>query len=109
MMQNLVIEEGGDVTIESVKLPKGTFAKIQPHETAFIDLPNPRAVLENTLRNYSCLSQGETICVQFNNRNYDLDIIETRPHTAILTVETDLNVDFDAPKDYKEIAPAQAM
>ena len=63
MMQNLVIEEGGDVTIESVTLPKGTFAKIQPHETAFIDLPNPRAVLENTLRNYSCLSQGETICV----------------------------------------------
>lgn len=44
MMQNLFIPEGGDVTIESVNLRKGTFVKIRPHETAFIDLPNPKAV-----------------------------------------------------------------
>lgn len=25
-------------------VPRGKFVKIQPHETAFIDLPDPRAV-----------------------------------------------------------------
>ena len=44
MMNNLLIEEGGPVQIKTVKLVKGNFIKIQPHETAFIDLPNPRAV-----------------------------------------------------------------
>lgn len=36
-------------------LPKGTMVKLQPHETAFIDLSDPRAILENELRNYLCL------------------------------------------------------
>lgn len=44
MMQNLLLEEGGRVQIKNVKLNPGRFIKLQPQETAFIDLPNPRAV-----------------------------------------------------------------
>lgn len=44
MMQNLLLEEGGRVIIKNVKLNPGRFIKLQPQETAFIDLPNPRAV-----------------------------------------------------------------
>ena len=107
MMQNLAVEVGGVVQIKTIKLEKGTFIKIQPHETAFIDLPNPRAVylpfrLENALRDYSCLTQGETIIVEFNKRRYELDILETRPKSAIMTIETDIEVDFAPPKDYVE-------
>ncbi len=107
MMQNLAVEVGGVVQIKTVKLEKGSFIKIQPHETAFIDLPNPRAVylpfrLENALRDYSCLTQGETIIVEFNKRRYELDILETRPKAAIMTIETDIEVDFAPPKDYVE-------
>lgn len=110
-MQNLVVEEGGVVQIKTVKLEKGSFIKIQPHETAFIDLPNPRAVylsfrLENALRDYSCLTQGETIIVEFNKRRYELEILETRPKPAIMTIETDIEVDFAPPKDYVE-APSK--
>ena len=101
-MQHLGLPEGGDVTIESVTLPKGTFVKIQPHETAFIDLPNPRAVLENSLRNYLCLTQGDSIVVEFAKKRYTIDIIETRPGPAIMTLQTDLQVDFAPPKDYRE-------
>lgn len=90
------------MTLESVTLQKGTFVKIQPHETAFIDLPNPRAVLENSLRNYLCLTQGDTIVVEFAQKRYAIDIIETRPDRAILTIQTDLQVDFAPPKDYRE-------
>lgn len=129
MMQNLAVEAGGVVQIKTVKLEKGSFIKIQPHETAFIDLPNPRAVyapprLENALRDYACLTQGETIIVEFNKRRYELDILETRPKAAIMTIETDIEVDFAPPKDYvdspskltrepsftahEEVVPAQA-
>lgn len=105
MMEHLGITEGGDVTVESVRLPRGTFVKIQPHETAFIDLPNPKAVLENALRSYACLSQGDTIAIQFAGRRFEIDIVETKPGLAIMTIQTDLEVDFAPPKDYKEASP----
>jgi ubiquitin fusion degradation protein 1 len=35
--------------------------KIQPHETKFIDLPDPKAILERELTNYSCVFKGDTI------------------------------------------------
>ncbi|CAG9319932.1 unnamed protein product [Blepharisma stoltei] len=105
LMNHLGISEGGDVSVESIRLPRGTFVKIQPHTTAFIDLPNPKAVLENALRSYACLSQGDSISVQFAGRSFEIDIIETRPGPAIMTIQTDLEVDFAPPKDYREEAP----
>ena len=55
MMALLQIEEGRRVSIKSVNVPKGSFMKLQPHETAFIDLPNPKAILERELKRYSVL------------------------------------------------------
>lgn len=59
MMQNLLLEEGAVVRLSSVTLPKGTFVKLQPHSSDFLDITNPRAVLERTLRGFTCLTGGE--------------------------------------------------
>lgn len=56
MMQNLLLEEGAVVRLSSVTLPKGTFVKLQPHSSDFLDITNPRAVLERTLRGFTCLT-----------------------------------------------------
>jgi hypothetical protein len=40
--------------------------------------------------------------VAYNNRKYYIDIIETKPATAISIIETDCEVDFAPPLDYKE-------
>lgn len=55
MMDNLLLEEGSEVILTNVSLPKGTHLTIQPHHTAFIDLSNPKTILENELTNYTCL------------------------------------------------------
>mgnify|MGYP000078779028 CR=1 FL=1 len=102
LLQHLALREGDDVSIESAILPKGTYVKLQPHKTAFIDLPNPKAVLENALRKYACLTKGDSIVIEFAGNTYEIDIIETKPHEAIMTIQTDLEVDFATPKDYKE-------
>jgi len=44
MMDNLLVEDGSEIILRSVNLKKGTFIKIQPHETKFIDLANPKAM-----------------------------------------------------------------
>ncbi|KAJ1437874.1 Ubiquitin fusion degradation protein Ufd1-like [Sesbania bispinosa] len=50
--------------------------------------------LETTLRNFSCLTSGDSIMVAYNNKKYYIDIVETKPPNAISIIETDCEVDF---------------
>lgn len=54
------------------------------------------------MRNYSCLTTGDSIMVAYNNKKYYIDIVETKPSNAISIIETDCEVDFAPPLDYKE-------
>lgn len=44
MMQNLLLEEGGLVQVESVNLQVATYSKFQPQSPDFLDITNPKAV-----------------------------------------------------------------
>eukprot|EP00850_Spirogloea_muscicola_P010040 SM000058S18470 [mRNA] locus=s58:27338:29962:- [translate_table: standard] len=105
MMQNLLLQEGDLVRLKSATLPKGTYVKLQPHTKDFLDISNPKAVLETTLRNFSCLTTGDNIMVAYNNKKYYIDIVETKPPPAISIIETDCEVDFAPPLDYVEPPP----
>ena len=102
MMQNLLLEEGGILTVTNVSLPKATFVKLQPQHVDFLEISNPRAILEFALRNFSCVTKGDVICVPYNDKNYYLELKEVQPQDAACIIETDCNVDFDAPVGYKE-------
>lgn len=102
VMENLLAEEGSMLTVKNVSLPKATFVKFQPQNVDFLDISDPRAVLEYTLRSYSCLTVGDHICVPYNDRNYYLEVKELQPAEAASIIETDCNVDFEAPVGYVE-------
>lgn len=102
MMQNMLLQEGDTVRVKNVTLPKGTYVKLQPHTKDFLDISNPKAILETTLRNFSCLTSGDSIMVAYNNKKYYIDIVEAKPSAAISIIETDCEVDFAPPLDYKE-------
>ncbi|KAK4741107.1 hypothetical protein SAY87_024695 [Trapa incisa] len=102
MMENLLLQEGGFVQVKNITLPKGTYVKLQPHTKDFLDISNPKAILETTLRSYSCLTTGDSIMVSYNNKKYYIDIVETKPSNAVSIIETDCEVDFAPPLDYGE-------
>ncbi|CAH1164793.1 unnamed protein product [Phaedon cochleariae] len=102
MMHNLVLEEGDLVQMESISLPVGTFSKFQPLNPDFLDITNPKAVLENCLRSFACLTTGDVIAVKYNQKPYELCVLETKPGNAITIIECDMNVEFAAPVGYKE-------
>jgi ubiquitin fusion degradation protein 1 len=102
MMQNLLLTEGDVVTLRSAALPKGRFVKLRPHSKEFLDISNPRAVLEMTLRSFSCLTVGDTVPIHYNGRVHAIDVLEARPGDAISVIETDCEVDFAPPLDYVE-------
>ena len=106
MFDRLCLEEGQQVNLRALALKPGTFIKIQPHKTEFINNPNPKTILEYNLRNYFCVTEGDTISVKFGKKLYQIDILECKPDKAIRTLNCDLMVDFAPPKDYKEPKPA---
>jgi len=101
-MENLLIEEGGIITVRNVSLPKAKFVKLQPQHVDFLDISNPRVVLEHALRTYSCVTKGDVIKLSYNDRNYHFELKEVEPAPAACIIETDVNIDFDAPLGYKE-------
>lgn len=57
-------------------------------------LSNPKAVLEKSLRAFSCLTAGETISIYYADTEFDIDILEVKPNTlgAISLIDTDVQV-----------------
>eukprot|EP01135_Chromosphaera_perkinsii_P007191 Nk52_evm5s744 gene=Nk52_evmTU5s744 len=100
MMQNLAIHEGELIRIKSATLSVGSYAKFQAQNVAFLDISNQKAVLENALRNFACLTQGDMIAIDYNNTIYELSVLETKPDDAISIIECDMNVEFAAPVGY---------
>jgi ubiquitin fusion degradation protein 1 len=106
MMQNLFIQEGDVITVTNVSLPKATMIKLKPQHVDFLEISNPKAVLEFALRNFSCVTKGDVIQIPYNNKNYQFELQEVQPQDAACIIETDCNLEFDAPVGYKEPAPS---
>jgi len=90
------------IRIRNVSLPKATFVKFQPQHVDFLDISNPRAVLEYKLRSFSCVTVGDHLAFNYNDRKYYLEVKEVKPQDAACIIEADVNVDFEAPVGYKE-------
>lgn len=104
LMVGLSLEPGDLLQIKSTDLPPGKFIKLQPQSPSFLDISDPRAVLENAFRNFSCLTKNDVFQFHYNDETYDIKVLEIKPdndHHAIVTMETDLEVDFATPLGYK--------
>ncbi|KAI7865912.1 ubiquitin fusion degradation protein UFD1-domain-containing protein [Spinellus fusiger] len=106
MMETLQVEPGNLIEVKNINLPLGSFVKIQPQSTDFLDISDHRAVLENALRNFATLTAGDTIQINYNNKVYEIKVLQVKPdhedHGGISIVETDLEVDFAPPVGYVE-------
>eukprot|EP01127_Copromyxa_protea_P007434 TRINITY_DN1732_c0_g1_i4.p1 TRINITY_DN1732_c0_g1~~TRINITY_DN1732_c0_g1_i4.p1 ORF type:complete len:302 (+),score=66.90 TRINITY_DN1732_c0_g1_i4:54-908(+) len=97
---------GGDrLNFTTCSLPLGTHVKLQARSKAFLDISNPRAVLEKKLRDYPTLTKGDVIYFSYANKDFEMIVKDTKPSNAISILNADVIVDFDAPEDYEEPTP----
>ncbi|XP_071790614.1 ubiquitin recognition factor in ER-associated degradation protein 1-like isoform X2 [Asterias amurensis] len=68
MMKNLFLDEGDLLNVESCSLSVATYSKFEPQSVDFLDITNPKAVLENILRGFACLTKGDMIAINYNNK-----------------------------------------
>jgi ubiquitin fusion degradation protein 1 len=105
LMQTLLLEPGDLVQVKSTDLPLGTFIKLQPQSPDFLEISDPKAVLENAFRNFACLTTGDIFTFKYNDHVYSIAVVEAKPESekkGICTLETDLSVDFAPPIGYVE-------
>jgi ubiquitin fusion degradation protein 1 len=105
LMETLGVEPGDLLQVKSTDIPLGTFIKLQPQDPSFLEISDPKAVLENAFRNFSCLTTGDIFTFSYNDNVYHIAVLETKPQhpsKAICTLETDLSVDFAPPVGYEE-------
>jgi len=65
--------------------------------------------LEKALRSFSVVTRGEVVCFKYLDKVYYMDILDTKPASAVSIIETNMDVDFAPPADYvPPTAPATA-
>lgn len=104
-MDNLGIEIGSQIKLTLLNYPieKGSKVKIKPHTSNFLEIMDHKHFLERHLvKLYSTLTQGQTIKIPYQDSDLLIDILECEPNETISIIDTDLEVDFEAPYDYIE-------
>ncbi|KAF8921138.1 ubiquitin fusion degradation protein UFD1-domain-containing protein [Mucidula mucida] len=103
MMKTLRLNEGDPIRITGAELPKGKLVKLQAQSVHFLEISDPKAVLEQALRNFTALTQGDIIEISYNSIVFGLLVMEAKPGgEGICVLDTDLEVDFAAPVGYVE-------
>lgn len=101
-MEQLKLEEGALCLIEYTRLPRANYAKFKPQSPEFLNISNPRAMLEVELRKFACLTKGDIISVEYNDQVMEFKVMDLKPENAVTIIECDMNVEFDAPEGYVE-------
>ena len=66
------------ITLTSVTLPVASYSKFKPQQVDFLNITNPKAVLEKHLRSFACLSKNDMISIDYLGKEYELQIVETK-------------------------------
>jgi ubiquitin fusion degradation protein 1 len=105
MMQSLQLDVGDMIQVKTTSLELAKLVKLQPQSVNFLDITDPRAVLEKAFRNFAALTKGDVFNFEYNDEIYDMAVLDVKPETekmGISMIETDVSVDFAPPVGYVE-------
>ena len=108
MMQSLQLDVGDMIQIKSTSLELAKLVKLQPQDTNFLNISDPKAVLEKVFRNFATLTKGDVFNFEYNDEVYEVAVLEVKPETdkmGVCMIETDVSVDFAPPVGYVEPTP----
>ncbi|CZR53675.1 related to ubiquitin fusion degradation protein [Phialocephala subalpina] len=103
MMQTLFVETGDLIQIKSTDLPPASLVKLQAQHVNFLEISDPKAVLEKAFRQFATVTKGDIFSFKYNDTVYDVAVLEVEPPSdkmGVSMLETDVKVDFEAPLGY---------
>jgi ubiquitin fusion degradation protein 1 len=97
MAEAISLSEHDKVLVTLSKCPPATTVIFQPFDEQFTALPNPRVILEHSLRQIPCLTEGTIIPIDFNRSRHFLKVLKTEPSKIVSIVHADVSTDFARP------------
>lgn len=104
-MVTLGMDVGDMIQIRTTSLELAKLVKLQPQSTNFLEISDPKAVLEKAFRNFATLTKGDIFNFEYNDEIYDVAVLDVKPETdkmGVSMIETDVSVDFAPPLGYVE-------
>ncbi|PNY28832.1 Ubiquitin fusion degradation protein 1 [Tolypocladium capitatum] len=105
MMVTLGMEVGDMIQIRTTSLELAKMVKLQPQSVNFLEISDPKAVLERAFRNFATLTKGDVFNFEYNDEVYDVAVLDVKPETdkmGVSMIETDVSVEFAPPVGYVE-------
>lgn len=105
MMETLGMDVGDMIQIRTTSLELAKMVKLQPQSTNFLEISDPKAVLERAFRNFAALTKGDVFNFSYNDEVYDVAVLDVKPETdkmGVSMIETDVSVEFAPPVGYVE-------
>lgn len=99
------MDVGDMIQIKTTSLELAKLVKLQPQSVNFLDISDPRAVLEKAFRNFAALTKGDVFNFDYNDEIYEVAVLDVKPETekmGVSMIETDVSVDFAPPVGYVE-------
>jgi hypothetical protein len=105
IMDKLFIGEGENLQIRYVKMQKIKFIKLKPMSCDFLKIMEPKVILEETLKNYTCISNGDILDIvvqSIEGEKIEVLVTEVLPDGKGMTIDCECEVDFEEPVGYQE-------
>lgn len=105
MMETLGMDVGDMIQIRTTSLELARMVKLQPQSVNFLDISDPKAVLEKAFRNFATLTKGDVFNFEYNDEVYEVAVLDVKPETdkmGVSMIETDVSVEFAPPVGYVE-------
>lgn len=99
------MDVGDMIQIRTTSLELAKLVKLQPQSVNFLDISDPKAVLEKAFRNFATLTKGDIFNFEYNDEVYSIAVLVVKPETdkmGVSMIETDVEVDFAPPVGYVE-------
>lgn len=98
MLKKLKLEEGDEINLKNIKLPKGEFLQLQPISNwSKVSEVEQQNILEFKLREYACLTKGDIISIDHNSEKIEFIVVDTKPAEAIMISDSDVAFDILPP------------
>ena len=104
-METLGMDVGDMIQIRTTSLELAKMVKLQPQSVNFLEISDPKAVLEKAFRNFATLTKGDVFNFEYNDEIYEVAVLDVKPQTekmGVSMIETDVSVEFAPPVGYVE-------
>lgn len=114
----LDLKEGERIDVKMLEedITTATEITLKPHSYKFVELPNPKEILETLIsKNYPIITLHDILKIKHEGEEFYISVTKLEPHSVVKMLNCDVNLIFEPAVDYVSpevspcVSPSQKM